>query len=62
MLLEPRPGPEEEEAGQSRVALFKRAYSFAVTCLGMKEKEAVDYALKSVDKLLDELEKKKKVE
>ena len=41
---------------------FKRAFSFAITCLGMKEEEALLYALKSVDKLLDELEKKKKVE
>ena len=41
---------------------FQRSHSWAVTCLNMKEEMAVNYALKSVDKLLDELETKKKVE
>lgn len=41
---------------------FQRAYSWAITCLNMNETDAVEYALKSVDKLIDELEKKKKVE
>ena len=41
---------------------FQRAYSWAISCLDMNEEDAVIYALKSVDKLLDELEKKKKVE